>query len=536
MILKKPYAFLIKYFRIIHLIISLLLLYLVISTTGIVQFFNEFVSNGYYTYASNIAGSHINIFMYLSIIFILISVIAIYLLLRNKNKSRKLYLGIIIYYMILFIMLVLAYNVFQSLETSTMDASVARAIRDLSLLIYLPQYFFLFYMLFRTTGFDIKKFNFAKDLEELEIEAKDNEEFEFVIGLKGYKVKRGFRRMLRELIYYVKENAFILSCIAIVLGTVLGTTLFFRIQIYNKRYKANETFSYSSFNLRVRDSILSNVDYKGQAIDKEKYYLAVDILIQNRTTKSTNLNIKNFRLLVGDEIIYPTIDRGDYFVDLGVPYDGKEIAPNVIQDYVLVYELSEKQVKDTYTLQVVDQYVFNIGEMSARYKETKLKPKVLNELKQKDTVKLKEEVNLEDAFVKGKVTIEDYTITNSYKYKYDFCYQKKCIPSTGVISIDYQTSGSGATLLAMKYNLDLDRNNAYQIKNNKYFFSHFAQVRYKVGEEWRLANVKDKTPNDFKDIVVLQTTKEIATSDEVQLLLTIRDTRYTIVLKEKNED
>ena len=45
---------------------------------------------------------------------------------------------------------------------------------------------------FRATGFDIKKFDFAKDLEELDIETKDNEEFEVNLELETDKYQRKF--------------------------------------------------------------------------------------------------------------------------------------------------------------------------------------------------------------------------------------------------------------------------------------------------------------------------------------------------------
>ena len=47
MIFKKPYGFLIKNFRIIHIIITLLTIYIAINTRNILSFFRRFISNGY---------------------------------------------------------------------------------------------------------------------------------------------------------------------------------------------------------------------------------------------------------------------------------------------------------------------------------------------------------------------------------------------------------------------------------------------------------------------------------------------------------
>ena len=45
MILKKPYKFLIKHFRMIHLILAIMSGYLLAKTNNILGFFNEYLNN-----------------------------------------------------------------------------------------------------------------------------------------------------------------------------------------------------------------------------------------------------------------------------------------------------------------------------------------------------------------------------------------------------------------------------------------------------------------------------------------------------------
>ena len=47
MILKKPYAFLIKNFRKIHFILAILSVFIIIKTNTVVGFFKEYVANNY---------------------------------------------------------------------------------------------------------------------------------------------------------------------------------------------------------------------------------------------------------------------------------------------------------------------------------------------------------------------------------------------------------------------------------------------------------------------------------------------------------
>ena len=50
MILKKPYAFLIKYFKVINLLISLLAGYSAYRFYKIITFFNEYINSNYYAF------------------------------------------------------------------------------------------------------------------------------------------------------------------------------------------------------------------------------------------------------------------------------------------------------------------------------------------------------------------------------------------------------------------------------------------------------------------------------------------------------
>ena len=63
MIIKKPYAFLIKYFKLIHIILFFSMVYLIFKTRSIQIFFTNYASSGTYTYIDNMAYNYINPFM-----------------------------------------------------------------------------------------------------------------------------------------------------------------------------------------------------------------------------------------------------------------------------------------------------------------------------------------------------------------------------------------------------------------------------------------------------------------------------------------
>ena len=61
-------------------------------------------------------------------------------------------------------------------------------------------------MIIRGLGFDIKKFNFTKDIQELNIEDIDSEEVEVNVNIDTKNIIRDINRRKRELGYWIKEN------------------------------------------------------------------------------------------------------------------------------------------------------------------------------------------------------------------------------------------------------------------------------------------------------------------------------------------
>ena len=137
MVLKKPYAFLIKHFRIIHLFLLIPMFYLLIKTGNIVEFLADYVSNDYtlnfMDSLNSLASNYINIIMYVSVIAILTIFIAMSFLLQEKDKPTKFYNISIIYYIGIFFLITTSFNVFGMIEDDIMQNVFARIIRDLEI-------------------------------------------------------------------------------------------------------------------------------------------------------------------------------------------------------------------------------------------------------------------------------------------------------------------------------------------------------------------------------------------------------------------
>jgi hypothetical protein len=449
---------------------------------------------------------------------------------RQKKKNTKLYIAFIIYYLILFVSLTVFHSILSDLEISELTAKTSRAYRDISLLITLPEYFFAFYTIFRGLGFDIKQFKFELDLKDLDIDEKDNEEFEFVLGVETYKYKRTFRRFIREFKYYVLENKFIFTCLSVIAFLIVFTTLYMHFNVYNKSYSKNKTFSHSAFTINMQDSMLTNMDYNGKTITKDKYYLVLKINITNNSTLKQKLDITNFRLQIDNGYLVPTLDRSDYFIDFGVPYHGEEIKTNTSTTYNLVYELTEDQVASNYKIKILENIEYKVGDLTAHYKILNIRPKKILELENKDIYYLKEEIDLSDSYLGNSTTkINSYEITDNYLYSYEQCSSNSCKTLNDVVSAGYTSSKTKTTLLVLDVDTNLDENSIYSqaIKTMNKFYEDFFTVEYD-GKEVTTKNV---TPSNLTDKIVLQTSSNISSANNINLLITIRNNVYKVKLK-----
>ena len=172
MVFKNPYGYLIKHFKLIHLFLTGLYVYLAIKVSSILQYYNHFIEG---TASKLDAMSYVNNFYLIAIILSIIICAIVYALMRYKKKPRLLYLLLIILYIAVFIMIRVSYQGLHVIYISVLETKTLRLYRDLLRILILFQYLSIAFVLVRGLGFDIKKFNFVQDLEDLHLDEKDEE-------------------------------------------------------------------------------------------------------------------------------------------------------------------------------------------------------------------------------------------------------------------------------------------------------------------------------------------------------------------------
>ena len=246
MIIRKPYAFLIKYFKVIHIGIFFFILYLLIRSRNIYIFFRDYLQTGTYTYINNMAISYVNTLMIIISIVLIAVYLLIFFLMKQKEKKILYYLLGIIFYFLSFVLFIVFLGAFNNLEYTSFSNQTIVLYRDFALILYYFNYFFLIIAFIRGFGFNVKKFNFEKDLKQLEISEEDREEIEVGSSLDFENVGNFVRRRKRNFMYYIKENSYILIVFLVIIVLLTTFSIALNKLVISKVYKENEVVSIDS--------------------------------------------------------------------------------------------------------------------------------------------------------------------------------------------------------------------------------------------------------------------------------------------------
>ena len=579
MILKKPYGFIIKHFKLINIILLIPTVFVTLSFSDISKFLNHFVSNKYTTFEVGIAGKYINLWLLITLVFLILFNIVLYDLMRKKKKSTRLYEFSIIFYFVLFILSLLLYNLLTNVELGRLSTTAIGIYRDILMFIPLIGYFLIIATLFKGIGFNIKTLKFDKTID-LQLTDEDTEEFEIAGRADQADFKKIGIHIFRELKYYIIENKFVVICITILALLIITSNIYINIGFYNKKYASNENLALNNMIFSVKDSYITNVDQGGNQIAHKKYYLVVKLGIENINDTATSIQLKDFRIDVNKKHLYPALDQGNKFLDIANNYEGKSIPPKIMpaldnpkyiceegytiignmcsnkkdkvepelehqyycpdgyelksetcelpeanSDYVIVYEIKKEEIKRTYVMKILNKTTNDIGELNPSYKMIKFKPKNLLNKVDLGTIELGEEMNLKDTLLgETKVKVNKVNILTSYNYEYTYCITKKDCE----IKHDVVTAKSGKLLVVVDDVIKYDKDSAFYKYTNHEFYKYFGKITYKYKDEEYTDLMKDITPKKLKNKRVYEISSIAKFATNKKLIITIRNKYYSI--------
>lgn len=536
MILRKPYAIFIKYFKLLHTVMSVFIAILLYNSYRIYNYFRIYSID----YRSTIDGlssdNYLNIFFYFCIFIVLVLTIILLIVMFYKNKPKNIYIYNFILYTLVFVLYYFCGDAIYSTRSTVLDIKLSKALRDFSLIACVFQFVSLMITVVRATGFDIKKFDFNTDLQELNISSADSEEIEVALEFDRNKIETYFRNKIRFLKYFYFEHKYLISIVSLFLIVFIIGFIYYRNKLFNVNEKVGESFNVGNYTFNVQDSYLVDSSYNGKKISSDDgVFLAVRIQVKGYGNKlSLNKGIIN---LVIDGLTYGVdMESAKSFSDLGLAYT-KQYVSNDYVTYLFVFEIANAQAKKNIKLKINDYNNYVGGRIGAKNYYIKLKPVDLR--KENSLVinrKMGQTINFDDSVIgSSSFNINKYEINNNFKLSYKYCYANdKCIDSFEYLSPS--TEGNYfKTLMRIDGNLKIDKTkNLNNINDFVSFLNSYGVIYYKIDgvvKKQRISSATIKPISAVTNDVFVEVPYDIKESSEIYFYFNIRNQNYKYTLK-----
>lgn len=513
MIIRKPYALLIKNFRLIHFLILVISSYIFSKSIKILNFFNEYVDTREFIESDTLVNDVIPLFIIFFSVLLIVAFSLIAVLFKKKDKPILFYFFSILYYVIFIVTCFVSREMVNTIMFDGLDPRISRIVRDIWLIAVIMQVIVVVFSLIRTIGFDIRKFNFGEDLHDLQIDDEDNEEVELTTGFDTDKAKMRAAMKREELKSFFFENKLIIILILFILFVIIPSGFIAKNIVENKRYKEGEVIKLKEFNLKVNESYITKKDYKGEVLfTGNNSYLIVSINVENLSEDDVTINLNNLRIEVNNKVYMPKTNMYESFIDIGVGYNSNKISKGA-KDYIVVYAVKDEDLDDEMVIRYTNKLTVKNSQVNAVYYRTIIKPDNIDIDKTLVNRTINQDLIIDYKELKGtKLSIYHYNVKDKFIYELNGK-TKYIVNNVGlVLSLSYKFESNNITF------------------NN--FVNKNAKIRYKFNNTTYEQKISNITPNNYNtDEVYFAVSEKLKDAKEISLVINVRNTEYVYKLK-----
>ena len=494
MIIRKPYAFLIKYFKVIHILMFIVFGYYIFALQDIKDYFsNAVITNNYVSIGNE---SYFGVLYILFAILLLGASIAILFLMRQKKKPYLYYIGTGGYAFLLIVMELLFNSYFAEIaKTGTAVASTVVLYRDFAVVMYYLAFVFVIFSFIRGFGFDIKKFSLDLNID------KD-------------KIVNKARKYKREWGYIYEDNKVLLKRIGIVLVAIIAIYLIATSNLFKKTYQMGAFIDAGRFGIRIDKVILTNKDAYQEV--RERNYAAVQFTIKTGGD-GTYFDNSFLRLKVNDEYYFATTKINSVMDDIGKLYTFEKLAGGSEFNYVLLFDYDKNINPNKVGLEVF---------LDGSYHDVNIKYTIQD----KKGYKEKEAKLGESIDVLGGLAINSFTIhggTTEYRYTEKGCqencreFTKRVQPNLNEklleLNVKYESNDTNNKLLDYYVSLEYE-------KDGKTYYNKAKKMK-----------LLDYVTLDDGQRLYYSINSDLPLANKKYLVITTRDVKYKVLLQEENE-
>lgn len=524
MILRKPYAILIKHFKLIHVIFTLISLFLFLKCNDLLEFIEEYIANSGFILADyrieELLPFYVNFLIFIGVVLNII----IMVLLKNKNKKITFYIINVFIYLALLIGFIYTSSILTTMQNQIVDTRIVRALRDIFNALSVIELISLVMYAFRATGFDIRKFNFTKDLVDLQIEDKDNEEVEVAVDFDFNQIDRKRRKNIRLLKYFYFENKFWCNIAFVSVGLIVLLMFFISSNVKEPTFNQYQLINTSNYSFKIEDVYITKKDKNNNVISDGKSFVIVEVKVKKNNNKQERFNASRLELQT-DEMNYHHNERYmNYFEDIGTIYTNQELSKEE-KNYFLVYRVNDEDINNMSLV-----YFNNNKDVIINFNSINL-DKINSE-----AISLKETKKIENSILDDyEFTIDKFELADKIKINYRYCLNSNnCITSKEYIVPSISTNYDKA-ILRIDGTLTIPNDYNSYIGNMEMFLTRFGYLKYTINNNvytskflGTLSSKKVKQDNT----VYLEVKEEVLNANKVVLVLKIRNQIFELTLKE----
>lgn len=518
MIIRKPYAFLIRHFRKIHILLLILCGYIYYKNMELTSFIAEFMDlQTYDAYAEPIT-KYVSGLALLIMVIIILGSLLLLILLRHKKKPWKLYLLPIAEYILIFATFIAAKGFFDD-YTGNLETAAIRAIRDFMTIATIIQYPTMILFLIRIFGVDLNKFNFQMDQEYLEMSQEDREELEINVEFDKDSLKRGFKRLSRNLNYFYQEHKLLVNSIitVVVLAFLINTYIFFFVT--HKTYKEGQSLNSNGYTITLNNSYYTDKDYTGNVISELNSFVILDLTIKNNASMR-EIDLNKFHIMNGVSD-YVTTDKtyGTEFQDYGETYEKKELRSGEEFNLIMIFRVDKALSPNRFVLYY--QEFNNKGEPNLR--KIKLKLNNVTKIEKQETVALGEPLDFTLEKKDEQIIFDEYEFLSEAEYTYRVCSSSTCTSNQGKY-----TAKKGYKVFKISF-----ASTNFEGKDMIDFSTKYGKINY-IDNENKQSVVEFKNPFNrvyYGKYLYTLVPEKMEEAKTIDLVYTIRNKKYTYKIR-----
>lgn len=519
MILRKPYAFFIKIFKPLHLLMALLTIVLLTLQNKILTFLNNYINSTINVVGMDLRSTLGNNLLIIIPVILIILFIFILGIMVQKKKPSSFYVITIFSLIVVIVINIYTFSFLTTLEETIVSIKIIKLIHDIVMINIIIEIIITITLIIRGIGINIKKFNFSSDISNINISESDREEFELNINIDFDESRRKRKASIRNLKYKYFENKFIYNCIIVFFVLVLLISMFTLISKKLKVNKEGIVYQVNGFSYSVNKSMLINTDFKGNKITNN-YLVVIDIKL--KAGYKNSLYTKDFTLKVGDFTFKNTNDYNKYLIDLGNVYTEQNLFTE-FENYLFVFEIPENYINK--------EMNFMYSHEGEQY-NVKLNPKKLEIKEETNIFKIGDELVL-DTLQNIKFKINEYEIRNQYLIEYNYCIKSDdCVLSKEYLK---PTINTNFDKYILKLNIDYFEGNNLDMNSFYKLLSTFGEIKYKIEGKWYTQNtyfeeIKSNKSKENNNIYI-GINANISNASEIKFVFNIRGKIKEYMLK-----